>query len=275
MLTSEQLKKIRAEARPYIQRQMEDAKIIAGFREVVSAGGGDWGALKAVIKAEIQDEDDEGGNNKKIGKIADKAEWTRIYLDMLGLGSNLNEKNSFAEGDDELAGLEALDPKLLHMLIEGAKTKAGLAIISAALAAVQEPNPASPDPSGVAADAEEQALSSDAGSSAPITSVVSVETSGRELIVTPRDDKILPTDKSGREAGADLPAPSSDMQDLHNAPSTVIQLRPMPERRPHCLNRSACASMSKDHCHRCQAALDAQLAVETGGQSISHQGSVR
>lgn len=70
MLTSRQLKDIRDEAAPYIRRQMEDAKIIAGFRDVVSAGGGDWGALKAIIKAEIQDESDEGGNRKKIGKVS-------------------------------------------------------------------------------------------------------------------------------------------------------------------------------------------------------------
>src|SRR4051812_17940365 len=132
MLNSAQLKKIREEARPYLRRQMEDAKVIASFREVVAAGGGDWSALKAVIKAEIQDEDDDAGDGKKIGKIVGKAEWTRIYADMLGLsGPNMNEKNSFA-------GIEGVDPHLLAMLIEGSQTEAGLSIIRAALEAVQD-----------------------------------------------------------------------------------------------------------------------------------------
>lgn len=131
MLTSEQIRKIRAEARPFIQRQMEDAKVIAGFRDVVTTAGGDWGALKAVIKAEIQDEDDDSGEGKKIGKVVGKAEWTRIYADMLGL-SNMNEKNSFAEGVD------SIDPQLLAMLVEGSQTEVGRTIIFAALKAVQD-----------------------------------------------------------------------------------------------------------------------------------------
>lgn len=135
MLSSSDLKKIRDEARPYIRRQMEDAKVIASFREVVAAGGGDWSALKAVIKAEIQDEDDDAGDRKKIGKIVGKAEWTRIYADMLGLGgSNMNEKNSFAG----LEGIGDLDPHLVLMLIQGSQTEAGLSIIRAALEAVQD-----------------------------------------------------------------------------------------------------------------------------------------
>lgn len=156
MLTSDDLKEIRAKARPFIQRQMEDAKVIAGFRDMVSKEGGDWGALKAIIKAEIQDEIDENGNAKKVGKVVGKAEWTRIYADMLGLSSNLNEFNSFADGaDDDLAGLAELDPKLLHLLIEGSKYEAGLAIIRAALAAVQENNePAPPAEPEVAAAAD-------------------------------------------------------------------------------------------------------------------------
>lgn len=105
MLTSEQIKKIKAEVSPYIRRQMEDGAIIAGFRGVVAAAGGDWAALKAVIKAEIQDEDT--GDGKKIGKVAEKAEWTRIYLDLLGIAPNMNEENFFEDHDPETG--EVLD----------------------------------------------------------------------------------------------------------------------------------------------------------------------
>lgn len=165
MLSSEQLKKITTEARPIIERQLEDAAKLAGLRDVVAAAGGDWGQLKALIKAQIKDENDEAGDGKHVRKLLDKADYALGYADMLGLG-NLNEKNSFADGgDDQLAGLEALDPKLLHLLVEGSKTEAGLSLIRNALAVVQggiEPSlrnpqttePAHSDPQGAAADAE-------------------------------------------------------------------------------------------------------------------------
>ena len=86
MISSEQLQKIRTEARPLIEQQMDIALQLAAMRDVVATAGGDWSALKAVIKAEIQD---------KVAKVRDKAESTLAYADMLGLG-NLNEKNSFA-----------------------------------------------------------------------------------------------------------------------------------------------------------------------------------
>lgn len=86
MISSEQLQKIRTEARPLIAQQMDIALQLAAMRDVVATAGGDWSALKAVIKAEIQD---------KVAKVRDKAESTLAYADMLGLG-NMNEFNSFA-----------------------------------------------------------------------------------------------------------------------------------------------------------------------------------
>lgn len=60
MISSRALKDIVFEARPIIERQIDDAERIAAFREVVTAQGGDWSSLKALIKAQIQDERDEG-----------------------------------------------------------------------------------------------------------------------------------------------------------------------------------------------------------------------
>ncbi len=57
MLTSEQLRKVTAEARPIIERQLDDALKLAGLRDVVAAAGGDWSQLKALIKAQIKDEE--------------------------------------------------------------------------------------------------------------------------------------------------------------------------------------------------------------------------
>lgn len=91
-ITAQFLRNIMAEARPIIERQMNDAKLIAGFREVVANAGGDWGALKALIKAHVEDENDETGAGKRVKKIVDKADDTAAYADMLGL-ANMNEKN--------------------------------------------------------------------------------------------------------------------------------------------------------------------------------------
>lgn len=92
MLSSQTLKQIVAEARPIIERQLDDADQIAALREVVTAQGGDWSALKALIKAQVQDERDDAGDGKRVRKILDKADFSTAYADMLGLG-NLNEQN--------------------------------------------------------------------------------------------------------------------------------------------------------------------------------------
>lgn len=92
MLTPAQLKQVTAEARPIIERQIDDALKLAGLRDVVSAAGGDWSQLKALIKAQIKDE--ETGDGKHVQKILDKADYANAYADMLGLsGSKMNEEN--------------------------------------------------------------------------------------------------------------------------------------------------------------------------------------
>lgn len=96
MLSSKALKEIVDQTRPIIERQIDDAERIAAFREVVTAQGGDWSALKALIKAQIQDERDETGDGKRVKKILDKAEFATGYADMLGW-SKMNE-NNFSAG---------------------------------------------------------------------------------------------------------------------------------------------------------------------------------
>jgi len=92
MLSSHALKQIVAEARPIIERQLDDADQIAALREVVTAQGGDWSALKALIKAQVQDERDEAGDGKRVRKILDKADYATTYAGLLGL-ANMNEQN--------------------------------------------------------------------------------------------------------------------------------------------------------------------------------------
>lgn len=104
MLSSKTLKEIVSEARPIIERQLDDAEMIAGLRDVVANAGGDWSALKALIKAQIQDERDETGNGKRVKKILDKAGFSTDYASMLGW-SNMNEKNFSADEDfDPITG---------------------------------------------------------------------------------------------------------------------------------------------------------------------------
>lgn len=91
MITSTQLKQITAEARPIIERQLDDALKLAALRDVVAAAGGDWSQLKALLKAQIQDE--EAGEDKRVRKVLEKAEYAAAYADMLGIGGNLNDGN--------------------------------------------------------------------------------------------------------------------------------------------------------------------------------------
>ena len=91
-VTSKMLKNIMTEARPIIERQLNDAKLIAGFRDLVADNGGDWSALKALIKAHVEDENDAAGEGKRVKKILEKADSSTAYADMLGL-ANMNENN--------------------------------------------------------------------------------------------------------------------------------------------------------------------------------------
>jgi hypothetical protein len=95
MLSSTKLKEIVTEARPIIERMLDDAELIKGLREVVTANGGEWSSLKALIKAQIEDERDDAGDGKRVRKILDKADFAAAYADMLGL--NLNEENKNSE----------------------------------------------------------------------------------------------------------------------------------------------------------------------------------
>lgn len=98
MISSKILKDVVTEARPIIERQLDDAELIAGFRDVVAENGGDWGSLKALIKAQIQDERDAAGDGKRVKKILDKADYCAAYADMLGF-ANMNEGiNSTGDG---------------------------------------------------------------------------------------------------------------------------------------------------------------------------------
>lgn len=89
------LKMLCAEARPIIERMLDDAETLAAFREAATNKGLDWSQVKALLKAQIQDERD-GEPGKRIGKIIERADHASAYADMLGF-SNMNENNFSAE----------------------------------------------------------------------------------------------------------------------------------------------------------------------------------
>ena len=96
MITTKFLKDIYTEARPIIERHLDDAELLAGMREVVAAQGGDWSSLKALITADVKDGRDEAGDGKRVKKILDKADYSAAYADMLGL-ANMNDGNNSAD----------------------------------------------------------------------------------------------------------------------------------------------------------------------------------
>ena len=51
----------------------------------------DWSQLKALLKAQVQDERD-GKGGGRVRRIVEKAEFASAYADMLGL-ANMNEEN--------------------------------------------------------------------------------------------------------------------------------------------------------------------------------------
>lgn len=95
MFSSEALKAIVTELTPVIERQLADSDIVTAMREVVTAQGGDWSAIKALVKAQVQDAQDENGDGKRVRKVIEKSEFTTAYADMLGL--NVNEENNIQD----------------------------------------------------------------------------------------------------------------------------------------------------------------------------------
>lgn len=90
------LRQIFNDARPLVEQSLDLSEQFAAFRELATANGLDWSQIKALLKAQVQDEQKDDGKNR-VGKIIEKADFATAYADMLGLGSNMNENNFSAE----------------------------------------------------------------------------------------------------------------------------------------------------------------------------------
>ena len=88
MTVAENLRKICAAARPAIEAALDAAEELSEIREAASEQGLDWSQVKALLKAQIQDERDGG---ERVKKLVAKAENAAAYAVML-------EKPAYVEG---------------------------------------------------------------------------------------------------------------------------------------------------------------------------------
>lgn len=88
--TASELKKLVAESRPLIEQSLDLSEQFSALREAATEKGIDWSQVKALLKAQIQDERD--GEGKRVGRILEKADFASAYADMLGFGK-MNENN--------------------------------------------------------------------------------------------------------------------------------------------------------------------------------------
>ena len=90
-MNGDDLRKMVAAARPLIEQWLELSDEFAAFRTAAREKEIDWSAVKALLKASIQDSADNGG---RVAKILEKAGCASAYADMLGFGSAAKiEKN--------------------------------------------------------------------------------------------------------------------------------------------------------------------------------------
>jgi hypothetical protein len=90
MASATDLREVVATARPLIEEWLDIAEQIAALRTLATEKGLDWSQIKSLVKAQVQDERD--GDNKRVQRIIERAEFASAYADMLGL-SKMNEIN--------------------------------------------------------------------------------------------------------------------------------------------------------------------------------------
>lgn len=272
-ITAQFLKNIMTEARPIIERQMDDAKLIAGFRTVVANNGGDWGALKALIKAHIEDENDETGDGKRVQKILEKADSSTAYADMLGL-ANMNEKNF---SDDQSS--DPVAAKLVEQVAKGMQTAAGRAALVTALDVMIEREEAETNSPETATRLGQDVQSPRQCTSAPENlDVTAGETATNSETHQRPSNNDEPSPEAGPQAEASLAgtgtgtlagregrsegeAASADLPTDFQPPAFLTKQKTIADYRPHCLHPEACGASGLNHCYRCaKAAGDVEAA---------------
>ncbi|KRA00263.1 hypothetical protein ASD64_01435 [Mesorhizobium sp. Root157] len=263
-VTAQFLKNIMTEARPIIERQMDDAKIIAGLRTVVANAGGDWGALKALIKAHVEDENDDAGDGKRVQKIRDKADSTSAYADMLGL-ANMNEKNFSAS--QSYAEAKGVEPK--HRLLYAAKemrqtvqdlrstpfdleTGEVLSITDTQEQPVDHPASHTPVPHSPQVDGGQPEPSSDAMPSGQGGVEPDIHRGKSE-------HQTASAAQDGNSVISASGASATNSEDFDPSKLSFLSDKPRKPLRPHCLNPDLCAGSGTKHCYGCLKARDDAL----------------
>lgn len=90
-MNAKDLKDVFAAGRPLVEQALDLTEQFAALRDVATEKGIDWSQVKALLKAQVQDERD---NKHRVGRIVEKADFACAYAEMLGLNSKMNEKNN-------------------------------------------------------------------------------------------------------------------------------------------------------------------------------------
>jgi hypothetical protein len=102
-MNANDLKGIATEGRRLIQQELETAELMKGLREAATNKGVDWSELKKLLKAQIQDEAD---NGDRVEKIVRKAEFASAYADMLRIREDERVSEKVVH-EDELSDLSS------------------------------------------------------------------------------------------------------------------------------------------------------------------------
>lgn len=97
-MSASDVREFAAELRPILDRQLDDAEILAAMRDAATAKGIDWSQLKALVKAQAQDAKDDKG---RVAKLVERAEFACAYADMLGERQDERESGNRSSSDDE------------------------------------------------------------------------------------------------------------------------------------------------------------------------------
>lgn len=277
-VTAQFLKNIMTEARPIIERQMSDAKLIAGFRTIVASNGGDWGALKALIKAHVEDENDETGAGKRVQKIVDKADDTAAYADMLGL-ANMNEKNfSAGSSSGRIAEFDSVDvgsnpaPATIDPITgeihdtqeqpETAQKSGGTAPVrdeAAVASRTRTADAARNEPAERSSDRSSRKDHQSVSFSSPDGSASTESAAGKVSDpAQPSPPKQVEPETAGAlSSSLSVPAILSDEEVVPAFLRKEYVRKTARDYRPHCQHPDVCAASGLDHCYQCRKALAA------------------
>ncbi len=77
------------ELRPHIEAAIDSAEVLKGMAAAAREKGIDWGELKKLVKAQVQDSRE--GTDKRGAALIEKADFAASYADMLGFASKMND----------------------------------------------------------------------------------------------------------------------------------------------------------------------------------------